>query len=405
MQPPKLPLLNANLRWFLAAMVLANVAGEVAFLLLPVYLSTLGASVAQIGLVFSVAAVVALALQLLGGWLSDSIGRLRTIAIGSLTASLGYVAMVWAPDWRWATLALCLEYVSGALVGPSFASYIAEQSTEDSRGRVFGLSKGIFLVVGVVGPLMGGTLAGRFGLRVTFLVAAVLYVAASGMRVWMARDARFASASPPERLTLVSLRSKLGATARMVLAGGVVTWIFLTDSVKDVSDRLSMELQPLYLTQLGGASMQQVGWLKSIGGIMTMLLTYPAGWLSDKKGERVAISAGLALQSLALLQLIRSRSIQGFAAAALLYGAGTGLLMPSYDALISKVIPERLRGVAYGLFHTSIGFLALPAPWLGAQIWLRFGPAIPFAVTAAASLLAAVLAYYRMVYPGPRKAD
>jgi MFS family permease len=136
-------------------MILANVASEMVFALLPVYLSELGASVGQIGLTFTVAALVPLALQIFGGWLSDSIGRLRTIAIGSVAASFGYVLLPLAPSWQWGLLALCLEYIAGSLVGPSFGAFIADQSAEENRGRVFGLTKGIFLTVAVIGPLLG----------------------------------------------------------------------------------------------------------------------------------------------------------------------------------------------------------------------------------------------------------
>ena len=89
MPTTKTSLLNATLRWFLVAMILANIGGEMVYALLPLYLAELGASVGQIGLTFTLAALVPLALQIFGGWLSDSIGRLRTIAIGSVAASFG----------------------------------------------------------------------------------------------------------------------------------------------------------------------------------------------------------------------------------------------------------------------------------------------------------------------------
>jgi len=114
--PGKAPLLNTNLRVFLVGMVLANISGEMIHMLLPVYMARLGAGVGEIGLVFSLASLVPLVLQIFGGFLSDSIGRLRTIAIGSLGGSLGYLAMVLAPSWQCVLLALCLEYILAVLV-------------------------------------------------------------------------------------------------------------------------------------------------------------------------------------------------------------------------------------------------------------------------------------------------
>jgi MFS family permease len=72
---PNKPLLNANLRWFLAGMILANIAGQMLYSMLSLYMINLGAQVADVGLVFTLASLVPMALQIFGGWLSDTIGR------------------------------------------------------------------------------------------------------------------------------------------------------------------------------------------------------------------------------------------------------------------------------------------------------------------------------------------
>ncbi len=69
------------------------------------------------------------------------------------------------------------------------------------------------------------------------------------------------------------------------------------------------------------------------------------------------------------------------------FGIGNGLLGPAYQSLISKVVPSRLLGTFSGVFDSSRGFISLPAPWLGAQLWERFSPRLPFLTTAVASLV------------------
>jgi MFS family permease len=376
------PLLNATLRWFLLAMILANVASEMYFSLLAVYLAELGASVGQVGLVFSLAAIVPLALQIFGGWLSDSIGRLRTIAIGAAVASLGYVLLPLAPTWQWAILALALEYVSGSMVGPSFSAFIAEQSSEETRGRVFGISKGIFLTVAVIGPVLGGFLAQRYGFRLMLAVAAGLYVTAAILRIWMATALRFDGGRAAERPTLRSLRTSLGSMFTMLVAGGLVTWLLITDGVRDVAYGLCYNLEPLYMAQAGSLDAQQIGALNSVRGIGLVVASLLAGWLSDRLGERRVILAGLALQCAGLLLFVRTTAFGGFAAAVAVQGLGFGTMIPAYDSLVSKAIPDKLRGIAFGLFGTSIGLISLPAPWLGARLWELTTPQAPFVITA-----------------------
>jgi hypothetical protein len=136
----KKSIININLRWFLAGMIFANIAGQMAYSMLSLYMLDLGASVVQVGMVFTLASLVPMVLQIFGGWLSDTIGRLRIMAIGSSIAVFGYLIFAFAPNWQWVLIGLSIEYVSNSVVGPSFGAYISEQSSEESRGRVFGIT-------------------------------------------------------------------------------------------------------------------------------------------------------------------------------------------------------------------------------------------------------------------------
>ena len=80
-------------------------------------------------------------------------------------------------------------------------------------------------------------------------------------------------------------------------------------------------------------------------------------------------------------------------------GLGVGIMMPAYQSLISKAVPQNLRGMAFGLFSTSLGIISLPAPWLGAQLWDRVSPQFPFTVTAIALLLSIIPIWLKFKLP------
>jgi len=143
----------------------------------------------------------------------------------------------------------------------------------------------------------------------------------------------------------------------------------------------------LYMQNLMGLSNVKISWLSSIHGLVTMLLLTPAGWLSDKKGERVGIVAGFFLIAAAIAVFLQSRVFAGFAVVWALFGAGEALIGPAYNALISKVVPLHLRGTAFGLVSTSIGLISLQAPYIGAVLWERFAPQVPFYIPLVATLL------------------
>src|SRR4030042_6414341 len=94
------PLLSKMLLLFMIAMILANIGGEMYGMLLPLYLKELNASVVQIGLFFTISQIIPLVVQILGGWVSDSLGRLRSIALGSMAGNLTFVGFIFAPTWQ-----------------------------------------------------------------------------------------------------------------------------------------------------------------------------------------------------------------------------------------------------------------------------------------------------------------
>lgn len=396
----KKPLLSGLLILFLTAMILANIGGNMYGSLMPLYLKDLGSSISQIGLFFTISQIVPLFLQILGGWISDTLGRLRAIAIGSVFGVIGFIPLVLADSWGWLVLAVAIGSVSGALVGPSFDAFIAEHSSEENRGKVFGITQTIFMIVSVVGPPLGGWLAQDYSFKVMLLVAGVFYLIAAVIRIGMAREAAKTETSK-KTLSFAGLKSNLGAMVGLIFSGGLIMWILLTDGFRDVSFQLSANLFPVYMQEIGGLSIQQIGWATSLFGLSMMLTTIPGGWLSDKVGERFGIALGMGLLSGALFLLVNipQGSQWLYFAGWALAGMGVGVSTPAYQSLISKAVPQHLRGMAFGLFSTSLGIVSLPAPWIGAQLWERFSPQFPFTITAIAILLSIVPIWLKFKLP------
>jgi len=402
----KVPLLNNTLKLFMTAMVLANIAGSMYGSLLPLYLKELNANVLQVGLFFTLSSIIPLVLQILGGWISDSLGRLRSIAMGGLAGVVSYFGLIFAPTWQWVLLGEGLGAVTRSLVGPSFSAFIAEQSSEKNRARVFGITDSIFMLVLIIGPPLGGWLADEYGFRLMLICAAGLYTLATIIRLGMARTASKGSEANPEKLSFSGLKGKLGAMTGMLLAGGVMTWVLITDGARDIAYTMSFTLESLYLEEVGGLSMRRIGLLASIFGIANMITTIPAGKLADVKGERVAIAGGFLLDAIGIIIFLNVNSFWGYAIAWATFGTGEGLMSPAYQSLISKAVPEHLRGTAFGLLHSSLGIFSLPAPAVGAQLWERFSPQMPFRITAGIILLTVIPAWFKFKLPdNDAKAD
>jgi MFS family permease len=326
-----------------------------------------------------------------GGWVSDTIGRLRSVALGSLIGLGAFISPVFVPTWQWLYLTETLNAVTRSLIGPSFGAFIAEETPKEHRGKVYGITDTIYTVVTVVGPPLAGWLADQFGFRIMLAVAAAIYVVATTIRLILAKVAgKKRNEQAREKLTFESLKINFKTIFALAIAGGLLTWLMLTDGVRDIAFSLSFTLFPVYLEEIGGMSLQQIGWLTSFFGIAMMITTIPAGWLADKIGERIAIAMGFFLEFIALVVLIITDTFLGYAGAWVILGVGAGLMSPAYQSLLSKALPERLRGTGFGLIHASLGIFSLPAPALGSFLWKTISPEAPFYITAVIALLTVI---------------
>ena len=402
-------LLSNTVIILLVSMVFANIGGQMYGPMLPLYVQKLGADINHIGIFFTLGMIAPLLFQILGGWLSDAIGRVQAMAIGSLAGLAGYIVFTIAPSWIWLLLAVSFLAMASSFVGPSFQALVAEQSSEATRGRVFSITQGVFMIVGVIGAPLGGYLADRVGFRWMFGVAAALYGVATVIRLFMSskirKDEKASEAAPRPAPSFSHLKVSLAALIGLMIGGGIVTWIFLSDGVGDFTFTMIGNLFPLYMNNIIGMSKTQLGILSGIASIVTMAFIVLGGMLSDKAGERVGIVLGNLLIGAAIFIMMNVTAYSSFIAAWVLLGLGQALTNPAYNALISKVVPKHLRGTAFGFFSTSVGVLSLPSPYIGTWLWQRFGPRVPFYVPLVAMIAMLPVTWFKFKLPKTNGAE
>lgn len=106
------------------------------------------------------------------GNLSDRYGR-RPVLLASLTGfGIDYIILALAPSYGWLFAGRIIAGVTGASFTTASA-YIADISTTETRAKNFGMIGAAFGIGFVIGPALGGLLAG-WGLRAPFYAAAGL---------------------------------------------------------------------------------------------------------------------------------------------------------------------------------------------------------------------------------------
>jgi MFS family permease len=116
----------------------------------------------------------------------------------------------------------------------------------------------------------------------------------------------------------------------------------------------------------------------------------PGGAFADRFGRVPAITLGWVVYSACYVGFaFVSRPLAVWTLVAF-YGLFYGLTEGSERAFVADLVPERLRGRAYGIFHAVVGVAALPASVAFGILWKEFSPRIAFLTGSLVAFAAAV---------------
>jgi len=369
---------------------------------LPLYAEEFQVSYAWIGAVASARALGMLLMDVPSGLLLRRLGHKRAILLG-MAVTVGFLAaMSWAGSIQEAFLYQLLSGFGMALYGIARHAYITEQAPKSNRGRSMALFGGLVRIAGFVGPLIGGFVAARMGLRVPFAVAGLVSVPALLSVALFMPDAEAApspvgSTSQLRMAKRVDLLEMLRGQARLLVPAGLGQ--FFVQMVRS-GRRIII---PLFAANILGMDVGQVGLLLTISAAVEMTMFWPAGWLMDNLGRKYSFVPSFALQAVGMACVPLVGGFAGLLACASLIGLGNGLSSGGMMTLGSDLAPDNARGEFLGVWRLigDVGATAGPAV-VG---FVADGLALPFAALtlAVAGVLAALT--FGVLLPETRRPD
>ena len=366
----KLREMSREMRWMMLAVIIANISSRMMQPFIPLYLETIGASVGQVGLYFTVAILFGILFRVFGGWISDNVGRLQTIAAGSIFGTLATLAFVLAPTWELAIISALLSGIGSSLVSPSYQAFVAEEAPQGSVGSTFGVIESFFLICQIIGPLLGGFLVENSSYRTMLWVAFGIMIIATVIRLGIIRNQPIRLQS----LNISQLSTDMRKTIAFLMAGGLITWMFITDGLLDASSQSVMPFMPKYATEIAGITESGYGALIAFLSVISVLTYWFGGLFADRYGNRLSISLGAFLSASAFFILTTSTSVVSLVIGFGIIGVSGAFIEPAFSSLLSQVAPKDNLGVMYGLFRSALGLIAIPAPSIGGTLYNRIGP-------------------------------
>jgi MFS family permease len=147
----------------------------------------------------------------------------------------------------------------------------------------------------------------------------------------------------------------------------------------------------LWATDLG-VSVATIPLLWAAASVVKMLLSLPAGVLSDRVGRMAVLIGGWTARVATLLALAWFPATVGWVPALFLaYSATLAITEPAERSLVGDIASASERGTAFGWYHLMSGVFVLPGAVLFGSLWQWAGSSSAFAIAAGITLLAAGL--------------
>jgi len=385
---------------------LMDVSSEMVINILPLFLSNvLGVQTSIIGLIEGIAEATASILKLFSGWLSDKLGGRKWLAVAgyglsAITKPLFYFANSWqlVAGVRWAD-----RIGKGIRTAPRDA-LVADSVTRETRGLAFGFHRAMDTAGAMIGLLIAAMVvwlaqADNLSLsRSTFqnivLVSTIPAVLAVLSLAVGAKDVAVTSHRAAPKYTLRSM----GKPFTIFL---VIVSIFTLGNSSDAF--LVLRAQNL------GISVMGILMMLVVFNLVYSLVATPAGSRSDRVDRRRLIIAGWLVYAVIYFGFALAQAGWQIWLLYATYGLYYGMAYGTANAMVADLVPENLRGTAYGTYHAVVGLLAFPASliagilWQGVGAWSGFGPSAPFLFGGTLALLAALLLAVWMPKARPEK--
>ncbi|HXR31515.1 MAG TPA: MFS transporter [Solirubrobacterales bacterium] len=345
--------------------------------LLPDYVSELGLSKAQAGILSASYAAGTLFFSLPAGLLAARFGPRRTVIWGLMLLGCASVVFGFAENFLLLDAARFTQGGAGALIWSGALTWLVTTAPAERRGAVIGTALGTAVAGALLGPALGA-LAAEVGTEIVF--SAVLGFAAT--LAFFA--SRLPEAAAPEPQDLYGVTETIFSRPILMATAFVAIPSVMFGAIE--------VLAPLQIAHLGGGHALIAGGFIA-GAALEGVLAPIAGRYSDRAGRRLPFMVGLSICAVAMAAVAIGTSIGVVLLGLMLTSLGGGICFtPALTMLSETAEASRLhQGFAAGLSNLA---------WATGQVvgGLAGGGAASLAGNAAPGVAIIVLLLATVVY-------
>ncbi|MBK8556808.1 MAG: MFS transporter [Lewinellaceae bacterium] len=371
--------------WVLSIVsLLADVASEMLYPVMPVYLQHIGFSIALIGVLEGFAEALAGLSKGYFGALSDARGqRLPFVRLGYFLSACAKPLLVAWTSVAWVFSARLLDRLGKGLRTGARDALLSAAATPETKGRVFGLHRGMDTLGAVLGPVFALVYL-HFrpeDYRTLFFIAFFPGLMSVGVTYLIKEK----PAAPTQvrkkvpgfasywRQSLPGYRAVTGALLVFALVNSSDALLLLRMKAEGLSD------ESLILVYIGF-------------NLVYALFSLPLGHLADRWQPRRVIQLGLLLFAIVYAGFALGGNVWWFGGLFFLYGIYMAATEGVSKAWISNLCTKEEAGAGIGVFSGLQSIANMLASATAGLLWAWGGASLPFAIAAGVAL--AVAAYF-----------
>lgn len=363
--------------WFVSLVSLfTDMASEMLYPVMPLYLKSIGYSVLVIGILEGFAEAVAGLGKSYFGRLSDASGkRLPFVQLGYLLSAVSKPMLAISAQLWWIFFARFTDRAGKGLRTAPRDAMLNAETTADNKATVFGFHRSMDTMGAVLGPLLAlGFLylyPGNY--QRLFLLAAIPGAVAVLFTLLLNEKNTVAAGKKtiPFHQTFGYWKQSPQQYRKLVI--GLLLFALFNSS--DVFLLLKMKEAGLQDAVLIGVYI--------FYNLVYVLFAFPAGKLADRVGMQKVFLAGLFFFILTYMGFAFANNIWLFILFFVCYGLYAAATESVAKAWISNLVPANENASAIGLFTGFQSIAALLASSLAGFLWFRFGAVAVFSTAAA----------------------
>ncbi len=376
--------------WILSVISLFNdMASEMLYPVMPVYLKKIGFSMLLIGVLEGIAEAVSGISKGYFGSLSDRSGkRMPFVQAGYLLSALSKPLIILFINPVWVFLMRTADRFGKGIRVSARDAVLSDESSPQTKGKIFSFHRGMDTMGAVLGPSLALIYLYFHpdDYRTLFIIALAPGIF-TVMFTLLLKDKKHHAPLAKNKIHFFSFLQHWKTSPALYKKVVIGLLLFMLFNSSDIF--LLMKVK-----ETGMNDQQMIG-VYIFYNLIYALAAFPLGILADKIGLKNMLGFGLLIFAFVYFGMSKADSIEFFAVLFFMYGIYAAATEGISKALISNISDKSHTATAIGTYTAFQSICTMLASSIAGLIWMEFNANTVFVLSAAVTLIVAV--YFLLV--------